>query len=364
MHRPDATCLLGDDWSYRGYPHGERSQPSLATLELRYSEVELTQYTGTRLYKLSPKSQDWIQRASQMFWDFSKGAISQKVLNSLYQNILEKYKSKDSWNKVLNFVRAYLKHLSRLKLDSRYQQFTLFLEPPKSLKERKTITSRIVTREDIENVAVHITSAYRKGELDYTKFMNHVGIVLFGAYTGQRVEATIDKLTVGQARMALHSEAPVLQVAPDQDKIRMEHYVPIHPDLRPILEQLILHRDDGERLFHYMSYQQWIKRNKVTLSRTGKHFVSSDTRKFAEQYGDIIQWDQSNRAYILTHGVSGVDWGHYKHPLPEFVYQAYMKYWADTCLVPPVLESILNVRTENLSHIGDSTFNHEAQSLE
>ncbi len=101
-----------------------------------------------------------------MFWDFSKGVISQKVLNNLYQNILEKYKSKDSWNKVLNFVRSYLKHLSRLKLDSRYQQFTLFLEPPKSLKERKTITSRIVTREDIENVAVHITGAYQKGELD------------------------------------------------------------------------------------------------------------------------------------------------------------------------------------------------------
>ncbi|MGZ4908031.1 MAG: hypothetical protein ACXV5F_05165 [Halobacteriota archaeon] len=42
-----------------------------------------------------------------------------------------------------------------------------------------------------------------------------------------------------------------------------------------------------------------------------------------------IGWDQSNRAYILTHGVSGVDWTHYKHPLPEHVYDAYREYWCD-----------------------------------
>jgi hypothetical protein len=35
-----------------------------------------------------------------------------------------------------------------------------------------------------------------------------------------------------------------------------------------------------------------------------------------------------NRTYIMTHGVSGIDWNHYKHPLPEHVYDVYMKYWA------------------------------------
>jgi hypothetical protein len=25
----------------------------------------------------------------------------------------------------------------------------------------------------------------------------------------------------------------------------------------------------------------------------------------------------------MTHGVSGVDWEHYKHPLPEYVYDVY-----------------------------------------
>ena len=31
----------------------------------------------------------------------------------------------------------------------------------------------------------------------------------------------------------------------------------------------------------------------------------------------------------MTHGVSGIDWKHYQHPLPEHVYDVYMKYWAD-----------------------------------
>jgi hypothetical protein len=29
----------------------------------------------------------------------------------------------------------------------------------------------------------------------------------------------------------------------------------------------------------------------------------------------------------MTHGVSGVDWKHYKHPLPENVYDVHMQYW-------------------------------------
>ena len=64
------------------------------------------------------------------------------------------------------------------------------------------------------------------------------------------------------------------------------------------------------------------------------NFGFGDLRKFTEQYGDIIQWDQSNRAYIMTHGVSGVDWKHYKHPLPEHVYDVYMKYWKDITFGP------------------------------
>ncbi|MGZ4925221.1 MAG: hypothetical protein ACXV4B_02070 [Halobacteriota archaeon] len=36
--------------------------------------------------------------------------------------------------------------------------------------------------------------------------------------------------------------------------------------------------------------------------------------------------------YIMTHGVSGIDWKHYKHPLPEHVCNVYMQYWANVLL--------------------------------
>ena len=31
----------------------------------------------------------------------------------------------------------------------------------------------------------------------------------------------------------------------------------------------------------------------------------------------------------MTPGVNGVDWNHYKHPLPEYVYDVYMRHWKE-----------------------------------
>jgi len=51
---------------------------------------------------------------------------------------------------------------------------------------------------------------------------------------------TMMKLTVGQFRQALQMEKPVLQAQASQDKIRMEHYMSLHPEvskaLRPLLD--------------------------------------------------------------------------------------------------------------------------------
>ena len=89
-------------------------------------------------------------------------------------------------------------------------------------------------------------------------------------------------------------------------------------------------RMDDEPMFSHLLFERWAKLKKIRLMRSNFHFVLGDLRKFTEQFGDIIQWDQSNRSYIMTHGVGGIDWKHYKHPLPEHVYDVYMKYWRDT----------------------------------
>jgi hypothetical protein len=35
---------------------------------------------------------------------------------------------------------------------------------------------------------------------------------------------------------------------------------------------------------------------------------------------------------FLTQRASGVDWSHYKHPLPECVYEVYLQHWKDVDL--------------------------------
>ena len=58
-------------------------------------------------------------------------------------------------------------------------------------------------------------------------------------------------------------------------------------------------------------------------------FYYEDLQRFVGLYRHIVQSKQSNCAYILTHGVSGVEWAHYKYPLPEYVYDVYIRYWKD-----------------------------------
>jgi hypothetical protein len=231
------------------------------------------------------------------------------------------------------------------------------------------VTDRIVTKEDAENVLAAVEQAYRSGGIDSYHCLNYKAIVLFGAFTGQRPLATIARLTVGQFREAVKMDKPVIDVLPWQDKIRMQHYCPLHPQVVDALLSVLDDRRDNELVFEQLSFQQWLRfydirllrsnvrmvngdlrkfceqrgdiigwnesnrayilTHEVRLLKSNFRIVMGDLRKFAEQYGDIIQWNQSNRSYIMTHGVSEIDWKHYKHPLPEHVYDVYMQYWRD-----------------------------------
>jgi len=77
--------------------------------------------------------------------------------------VLNKYQSEYSHVKVLSFAKAFLKFLTKARLDSRYHAFEVFLERPRAIKARNNVTSRIVTKQDIENVLAHIGNAKRMG---------------------------------------------------------------------------------------------------------------------------------------------------------------------------------------------------------
>jgi len=229
----------------------------------------------------------------------------------------------------MNFATAFLNYLAKTHFDTRYQAFDLFLEIPKGFKARKHITSRIVTQADVENVLYAVKTAFENGEIDNDHFVNYRALLMFGAFAGQRPQATIARLTVGQFRNAVSLEKPVLDILPEQDKIRMQHYCPLHPQVVETIAPLLNGRLDHELMFKQLSFERWLRRQKVPLMHGGRKFLLGDLRKFCEQERDILQWDQSNKNYILTHGVSGVDWRFYKSPRSGPVFDIYMKYWGD-----------------------------------
>jgi hypothetical protein len=77
-----------------------------------------------------------------------------------------------------------------------------------------------------------------------------------------------------------------------------------HPQVIQAIESLLDDRNDKELLFKYNSLAPLVKRLQIPYLNKGI-FVLGDLRKFTEQYDNIVQWDQSNRAYIMTHGVMG-----------------------------------------------------------
>ncbi|MFZ0926351.1 MAG: hypothetical protein WCE82_09715 [Halobacteriota archaeon] len=76
-----------------------------------------------------------------------------------------------------------------------------------------------------------IEQAHRTGRVDNYLYLNYKALVLFAAFTGQRPLATIARLTVGQFQEVVKLEKPIVEVLPQQDKIRMQHYCPLHPQV-------------------------------------------------------------------------------------------------------------------------------------
>ncbi len=270
-----------------------------------------------------------MNKAADIVWNCTHGAICKLTMDAVRDVALTKYTCVYLKRIVLNFTKGLLKYLAKTTFDTRFQAFELFLEMPKVLKTRKHVTYRIVTKEDVENVLKAIEQAFSVGRIDNEHYLNYKAIVLFGAFTGQRPLATIARLTVEQFKEAVKMKKPVVDVLPWQDKIRMQHYCPLHPQVVEAILLVLEGRRDDELIFVQLSFQEWLKYADIRLLHGGARIVNGDLRKFCEQESDFLQWDESNKNYILTHGVSGVDWRFYKHPLPENVYDVYIKYWKD-----------------------------------
>ena len=283
-------------------PTSARRDNTAAPLTFSFTRDALDQYVSYRNEGLAKKSTDWINRASQVLWESTQGEISHQTMTSFRTYVLSRYSSVDAHRKVLGFAAAFLKYLAQVRVDPRYLSFTLFLERPKTIMAKKALTERIVTREDIETVFQRIAAKEEKGT-DPSKIRNYRAFTPLASYTGLRPN-TIQRLTVGQFRTALNEEKPVLHVLAEQEKNRVEHYVPLHPSVVSAISEVLGH-DFGEK-------ETKLKYDGITVEPCKCEMVSCSVGEFTRE------------AYIAVYGKEPIDWAKAKQegatiPLERFV---------------------------------------------
>jgi hypothetical protein len=217
---------------------------------------------------LSKGSIPWINKSRETYRTFTLGIVNKERLEALRTSLLQKYVDIYARRKTINFSRAFLRYLSKTRFDVRYQAFELYLELPKALKERKRVTSKIVTKEDIENVLAAVEQSHKNGEIDQYHYLDYRATVIFGAFTGQRPVATIARLKVGHFREALNRNKPVIDTAPEYDKSRRQHYCPLHPQVMEAIAPLLDGQSNNKRIFEQLSFERWLREQKKYRSQT------------------------------------------------------------------------------------------------
>lgn len=92
----------------------------------------------------------------------------------------------------------------------------------------------------------------------------------------------------------------------------MAHYVPLHPGLISHITLLIKDKSEASLMFEIFPLQRWLRLNYVNLMRTAGKLELKDIRKFFEQKSDEIGFTDANKNFIMSHGVSSINWTSYK----------------------------------------------------
>jgi hypothetical protein len=285
-----------------------------------FTEEDLKLYVLTQTRGLTKRSQQQIEQTARFIWENTKGEINRKtllVLSDIFGTFGEMMR-----NRNYTYTRAFMKYLYKLTMDQRLLSYLAIFERPKTRRLEKRLTPRIVIQEDVENMlhAVKETAPeHRKQE--------YLVYLLFQAYTGQR-PGTTAQLTVGMIKEALRLKPPVLVIPAAIDKIRLQHYVPLHPCLVQELTVLIKGREDHETMFNYPSIRRWLLKQSILLTRApGLKAALGDLRKYFQQESDRRGWDDAYLKFQMTHGTGGVEFSNYRQFLPENAYASYLEYW-------------------------------------
>ncbi|MFZ1898066.1 hypothetical protein [Methanoregula sp.] len=310
----------------RGQPDLQR--PIWASFE--FKEQDLKDFTALNTIGRCKGTIRVIDQVFDYLMDYTQGILNKKILIAMNTDIMQNKYSYSSKKKFYQYICKFIRYLAESRDNPMISALVMYMRMPKVRREIKLMTPRIMVTEDVQEAIAKIHS---NPLVQDDRKRHYTGLLLFLAYSGQR-PTTVSRLTVGQFRKALAANPNVLIVESWQDKIRMAHYVPLHPVLIPYLTDMIKDRANSERMFSTFGLQTYLVRHPMPLHKIQGTLDLKDMRKLFEQKSDELGFTDANKNYIMSHGVSSINWTSYKAFLPENIYRVYMKYWGNVKICP------------------------------
>lgn len=266
--------------------------------------------------------------ANEFVWPYSNGIINRENLNTILDRLYERYESYSSRDKANLFVKNFLEFLE----DEKGHDLKKYLKIVKGYKPKKprTLNKFNIDDCDIRNLINHI----KENPKPLGDPQQAITQVMFIAFTGMRQE-TSDRLQVKDIRSALDlAPYPSLLISSTIDKTNVEHYVPIHPVLVPLLEEIITGKDDEAIIFDSKRLYTFLYNHPFPCSnkQTG-NFQPRFLRKYFTQKSDQISMDRDLSDYIQSHNMSSVLWESYKNYTYDEIYNKYMAVWGTVDLL-------------------------------
>ncbi len=303
-------------------------------LEYRYSKVK------------SKMSKYWIEKCQRELMERTNGVLSRESLIK-FQNWYLSHYSYQTQKKFYDNTRAFLEFVFKHTGNPLARELKEILDRPQ--KPSKKINEILIREPDVHNVIKAIytlpPSPYDPPWKTAYYKIKYIAAILFAAYTGQRPDATIHKLTHSDFEEALKRDPPMLWVPAEKDKEWFPHWVPLHPVvvewLQPVLKYRHLNQSypQTDSVFSYNSVRQVLTQINVKAIHTGRKITYSHFRKFFEQMcNNVLMVHPGLRDYIMAHNTGSLNVQSYDGKLPKEIYEQYMAAWKKVNLVPEGVE--------------------------
>ncbi len=336
-------------WGRRDLNSGHRhSSPQLNHFppikeEIKVDENLSAEYIKYRFSKnKTERGRYWITKVQKDLMEKTKGKLNRRTLIDFQNWYMSTYDSFDVLRKYYTYTRAFLEYVYKTTGNPLARDLKDILDKPE--RPSKKINPIIIREGDVRNVIKAIYNTPRDPHVSverhvYSK-IKFIAAILLAAYTGQRPDATIDKLDFKDLEEALSRDPPILWIPEEKDKERFPHWVPLHPIvvewLKPVLKfRHVQPQAPKDSVFPYNSVRKLFTQIDIKAIHTGRKITYSHLRKFFEQMcNNVLMVHPGLRDYIMAHNTGSLDVQSYDGKLPSEIYEQYMVAWGKVNLIP------------------------------